>query len=396
VFWDKILELDFSGLIQSAQPGITVYWFTGFLVAFIPKDGVAFSLLINIFKAFREQNINYNNFVNLNNANTYAFYQDTSFLFNAPLFLLLTIFYILFYFLLRKIGFNRIISGLSLLLLTTNMYLAYWTTPADKMLVIFSVLSLLTFLVYMDQKPRKKYLALSAIFGALAVLSKISALFIIPFFFSAYVFYVWPLNIAKVKIILKDLSIWALIFFIVCVVFLPTIVVFPGEVYSLIFRPSTVYETNYGIAAYVNRTDAFSEVFGMISASSIVRSLVLSFVFSAIVLSVSVPYKKYRKILDFTPCKHTITITIFILAFILMVTLVSKNHDIRQMSPAFAMLSIVVAVGVYNAIGIIKKRLNIQNEYIYLLVISLIAGIQLASIFHGGSYVGAIILRYIG
>jgi len=164
----------------------------------------------------------------------------------------------------------------------------------------------------------------------------------------------------------------------------------------LIFRPSTVYETNYGIAAYVNRTDAFSDVFGMIASSSIVRSLVLSFVFSAMVLSVSVPYKKYRKILDFTPRKHIITITVFILAFMLMVTLISKNHDIRQMSPAFAMLGIVVAVGVYNAISIIKKRLNIQNEHVYLLVIFLLAGIQLVSILYGGSYIGDIIMHYIG
>ena len=43
IFWNKMCEFDFSGLVQSLQPGVTVYWFTGFLMKFIDFDFKDFS-----------------------------------------------------------------------------------------------------------------------------------------------------------------------------------------------------------------------------------------------------------------------------------------------------------------------------------------------------------------
>lgn len=384
VFWDKMVDFDFSGLIQSAQPGITVYWFAGFLMEPIPKDSYVFSLIENIMNAFSEKNIDYNNFVNLNNANTYALYQNTSFLFNAPLFLLMTIFYIFFYFLLRKLGFNKKIAIMSLVFLTTNIYLTYWTTPADKMLVIFSMLSLLTFLVHADQKKTKKYLILSATFGAFAVLSKISAFFIIPFLFIANVYYALPINASKMKEILNDWIVWILVFVIVCIIFLPTIIVFPQEAYALVFKPRTVYETGYSAASYIERASVFADTFRIFASSSILRSLVYSLVFSAAILTISATSKKYRKVYDFTPKKHFKIIAAYVIFFILMVTVISKNHDIRQMSPAIAAMSVIAAVLLNNAVHAINKKLNCRNGHVMAMIVILAISVQFVSVLLGG------------
>ncbi|MFZ2970727.1 MAG: glycosyltransferase family 39 protein, partial [Minisyncoccia bacterium] len=205
IFWDKILQFDFSGLIQSAQPGITVYWFTGFMMKFIDFD---FNYVNVLIAEKVSEGLTFNDVMNVNDQDVFRIYERVSFLFNLPLFLLTAVFFISFYYLLRKIGFNRVVSLFSLYFLVTNIFLTYWTTPSDKMLDIFMTLSLLTFLVYMNRRPKKKYLILSAVFGAWAALSKLTGLFVIPFYFFAYIFYVWPLNRTKLKVIFKDAFLW--------------------------------------------------------------------------------------------------------------------------------------------------------------------------------------------
>ena len=359
VFWEKMLNLDFSGLIQSSQPGITVHWFTGFMMNFINFD------FNDITRRIAEKNalgMNFNDVMNVNDYAVYSAYETISFAFNAPLFLLLVIFYISFYYLLRKLGFNKIIAFFSLLFLTTNIFITYWTTPSDKMLFIFITLSFLTFLVYVSNRNKaKKYLFASAILGAWAVLSKLTALFLLPFFILVSIFYLWPLNKEKIKLIIKDCFYWALIFVPVCVIFLPTIITNPGEVYNLFFHTGVI-ESNHSAHNYFSNLSGYSEI--LIPAICGSPGMPLSFLAFFILKS----KKKYKNIFTTLPKKHLQAIIAYLILFIIMVILLSKNRDARFMFPAFVMMNIIAAVGLYGIIEVIKKKIKLPG-YAYLAII---------------------------
>ena len=375
IFWDKMCEFDFSGLVQSLQPGVTVYWFTGFLMKFINFD---FGDIGRRIAEKEAEGLDFNAVINANNAATYEFYNGASFAFNAPLFLLTAIFFILLYYLLRKLKFNKVVSLLSVFFIATDYFFVFWNTPSDKMLNFFLVLSFLTFLVYVGavkdkhtcslkcQISKRKYLIFSAVFGAWAVLSKISAMFILPFYFFTFIFYAWPLDKQKIKSIIKDYLIWIVIFISVCIIFLPSIIVNPSEVSNLFFNSSdnSVVNQNYsGGKYYSGLQDYFTLLVNVTFMSPAIFYFFLIFLFFKF-------KKKYKYLFDSLPKKHLKTIAAFILLFILMVTVLSSNHDTRFMSPAFMLASIFSAIGVYVFVEILRKKFKLQkNTYLIAMLV---------------------------
>ncbi|MEA1937159.1 MAG: hypothetical protein U9N04_03550 [Patescibacteria group bacterium] len=397
VFWNKMCAFDFSGLVQSLQPGVTVYWFTGFLMKFIDFD---FKDVGRRIAEKEMEGLDFNAVVNTNSAETYEIYSGASFAFNAPLFLLTAIFFILFYYLLRRLKFNKVISSLTVFFVATNYFFVYWNTPSDKMLNFFLVLSFLTFLVYVggaknrhtegditlryacslrNAIARKKYLILSAVFGAWAVLAKISAMFILPFYFLAFIFYAWPLDKQKIKSIIKDYLSWIIIFVFVCVIFLPSIIVNPSEIYNLFFDGSedSVVNQNYSGEGYVSGlSDYFTLLVNVTFMSPAVFYFFLIFLFLKF-------KKKYRYLFSSLPKKHLQTIAVFITLFILMVTVLCSNHDTRFMSPAFMLINIFSAIGVYAFARMIKEKFKFP-EAIYPVAIFVLFLSQLMMIISSG------------
>ena len=381
VFWDKILNFDFSGLIQSAQPGITVYWFTGFMMKFIDFD---FNDVMRRIAEKEAEGLDFNHAINNNEQAVYLAYETISFAFNVPLMLLTVGFFISFYYLMRKLGFNKVISSFALLFLTTNSFLSYWNTPSDKMLNIFITLSFLTILVFLNKLGGRKYLYLSAVFGAWAVLSKLSAFFILPFYLLIFVFYAWPINKKKIKLIAKDYSSWILIFIAMSIIFLPTIITNPHEIYNLIFGSEYVIEENYEIGNYMNRVFfEYLKSFSFVIIGYMAQASSLS-LFAYFVINFK---KEYKRVFDALPKKIINIIGLYIVLFFIMVTLISKNHDIRFMSPAFVVLNIISAVGLYGVLELIMQKIKLDNEnkkVFYVLIFIVVVMSQLLFITSSG------------
>ncbi len=357
IFWDKILELDFSGLIQSAQPGITVYWFTGFMMKLINFD---FSDVSRRIAEADANGLDFNAVTNANDMAIYQAYENISFAFNVPLFLLLAAFFISFYYLLKKLGFNRVIASFSLLFMTTSIYLHYWVTPSDKMLNVFMTLSFLTILIHLTRKTDKKYLIASAVFGAWAVLSKLSALFILPFYFLIFIYYKWPLDKEKIKLIIKNYFLWIAIFVFISIIFLPSIITNPGEVYNLVFNSNYVFEQSYSAGSYASRVVFdYARLFSFAVVGYMTQISALSLIFYLFLKS----KKKYKNVFSGFSQKHTRAIGAYIILFVIMVTLVSNNHDTRFMSPAFVMLNVFSAMGVFGAVEVMAKKSGVGDKF---------------------------------
>ncbi len=356
-FWDRILNFDFSELIQSAQPGITVYWFTGYTMKFLDFD---FTTITRLIAEKEKQGIDFN-FINANDPVLYKSYEAISFVFNAPMILLIIIFFITFYYLLKKLDFGVIIASFSLMFLVTDPYLFFWTTPSDKMLMIFLTISFLAALVYANDTKNKKYLIISAVFGAWATLSKLSALFIFPFYLFIFTFYSWPLDKSRIRLIIKDYATWIAIFALICVLFLPTIITNPDKIYNLIFNSPEIstkdhVSSNYfsGLLRYANQLVSI-----LFANMSIPKSIFFLFFVFVIIK------KKIKYFSSSISRKHILTITIFVILFPLMVTTIANNKDIRFMAPAIAISSIISALGLYIFVDLAIKRFHIKNHFVY-------------------------------
>ncbi len=394
IFWDKMCEFDFSGLVQSLQPGVTVYWFTGFLMKFVDFD---FGDVGRRIAEKEAEGLDFNAVVNANDAAVYEAYNAASFAFNAPLLLLTAIFFILFYYLLRKLKFNKVVSAFSVFFIATNYFFVYWNTPSDKILNFFLVLSFLAFLVYVDAVgnekfnslqcqhsviraiSKRKFLILSALFGAWAVLSKISAMFILPFYFFTLIFYAWPLDRRKIKSIAKDYLIWIIVFVFVCIIFLPSIIVNPSEVYNLFFDSSkdSVVNQNYSGEGYIS---GLSDYFTLLVNVTFMSPAVFYFLLVFFLFKFK---KKYKYLFSSLPKKHLKTITAFILLFVLMVTVLCSNHDTRFMSPAFMLVNIFSAIGVCALIEILREKFKFP-KIIYLVAMLVLFLSQLMMIISSG------------
>lgn len=384
IFWDKMLAWDFSGLVQSAQPGITVYWFTGFLMKYINFD---FAFLGRMINDYAVRGLDWNAIVNANDPAIYELYKTVSFAFNFPMIFLTVIFYILFYYLLKKLDFNKIVALFSVLLVADNIFFVYWNTPSDKMVDIFLVLSFLTFLVYVTGKGGNKYFYLSSVLGAWAVLSKLSALSIIPFYFFVSVIYSVPLSKNKLLSIMKSYLRWAAIFIVVCIIFLPSIVIHPAEVYGLFYN-SSVFESNYTATGYVARLKDYSWIFFNVTMLYPPAWFSLAIY---IVLSIK---KKYKDKFMRLPLQNIRIMAAFILYFAIIVMVASQNHDTRFMSPVFILISVISASGLYVAVEILRENIKL-SEKVYISVFLVLVMSNFFSIFSSGLLLNEVMKKII-
>ena len=137
-FMDGILNLDFSNLIQSSHPGIMVMWAVGPFMEILNYD---FNSIAGFIKDLNASGVGYN-VINERNQELFDNYREISFLFNIPILTTIFLFIFSLYYLLRKLAFNKWAVIFSVLLVVTTPYYIYFTTPTDKFVGIFSILSL--------------------------------------------------------------------------------------------------------------------------------------------------------------------------------------------------------------------------------------------------------------
>jgi len=197
-YLEAIKNFDFKAGITTVHPGITVM------------------LLGGISLALSDHFLGAGAFYHSSFANLYIFALD------IPIIAAELSFFFSFYFVLRKMKFNKILSFLVLILISVNSFYALETTPVDKFAAISILLSLSFLLVYVNGKFfDRKYLFLSSFFAAFGILSKLSALILIPF--SLFILlYFSSLNSHKRKGAIRDF----LLYLFYLLVF--SVLIFPG------------------------------------------------------------------------------------------------------------------------------------------------------------------------
>lgn len=379
-FMDNIFKFDFSNLIQSSQPGIMVMWLAGPFMKIIDYD---FNSIYKFIENLGNSGIPYN-IINESNPQLYSNYKEISFLFNFPMLGIIFAFIFSLYCLLKKLGLTKSAIIFSLLLMVTTPYYIYFTTPTDKFVGIFSTLSLLSLLIYASEKGKRKFMLLSAVLCSWAVLTKFSALFLVPFSFFVLAFYKlsvvtrhgtflqtkkqtlkFPNNIENV---IKDYLLWLFVFSTTSVIFLPTIITDPLSILNFFSKESSQRIIAANPAGY----DIFLN-FRIISAY-LSDSFVLSFNLFVIVIFIAFLCLIIQRIKNRMIVKKEILIfAAYFFTFFIFVTLFSKTYSFRYLVPALIIFQITTGVGMYEFANIISERAKfLKKNEVYFWIIALI------------------------
>lgn len=356
IFMDRIMEMDLGHLIQSAQPGIMVMWLAGPFMKLVDFD---FSKIADLIKTLNDTG-GYN-VINDPTRNYYSGYELLSFLFNVPMVLSMLGFVVLMNYFLRRVGFEKRSAFLSILLIVTTPYYVFFTTPADKLVGIFSVLSLLSLLVYAKESGRRKYLIFSALAASWAALTKLSALFMAPFtFFVLFAYGMDRKKISDLKAlkrraynVSRDFLLWLSVFMVSNVIFLPTIIVNPAAVHKLFFGEKSFggfLQNNEDLSFFETIAKYFNDPF-LLSFNLFVMVVFAAF-FSLIVRGFG--YKiDIRKDILFM-CFFMITFFFFTAAF-------SKAYSFRYLVPALILLQVIAGAGFNEFSKILSRRSRIYS-----------------------------------
>ena len=387
-FIDDILFLDFSNLIQSSHPGVMVMWAVGPFMKIINYD---FNLIVNLIHGLNSSGIGYNIINSAEyNQQIYHNYRSISMLFNIPIIAIVISFILSLYYLLRKLLFNKWQIAFSLLLVVTTPYYIYFTTPTDKFVGMFSIVSILCLLVYLSKKGGKIFFIASAIFASWAVLSKMSALLLIPYVLFVIIFYSKILNIflnrdgnslnlnniiIEIKYVLKSYFSWIAIFIATSVVFLPTILSNPKSVLSLITRESS---------QRIITEDQNSFVGVNIIYTYLTDNFLLSFNIFVIIIFLVFFFLILKKIRDkiYTE-KEVIALFVYFISFFAFVVIFSKTYSFRYLVPILIIFQIISGLGIYELINSFIEKNKIKDKRsIYCWAISCILISQVLLIYY--------------
>lgn len=173
-FIDAIKSFDFASTYQNPKPGVTVMWLSGL-------SGESFLSLYNLVYGFRPQ---------LYTFDTFRYIHLST---RLPLVILNIAFVAYFYYLLKKLLNVRVALFSSIFLIFQPFFIATSRIfHADSTLTVFMNLSMLFLLKYLVLEQNTKKLVFSGIFGGLAILTKLSGVFLVPYtalILLVYVFY---------------------------------------------------------------------------------------------------------------------------------------------------------------------------------------------------------------
>lgn len=340
---NSIKNLDFVSGIQTVHPGITVMALSG--------------IFVHIMSDYFLPSLNFYDY--------YVIY-PYGFAFNIPITAFIVFFFFSFYYILRKLKFDRILSFLVLILFSVNIFYILGSTPVDKFATISILLSLSFLLIYVNGKFKfKKYLFLSSFFAGFGVLSKFSALMLVPFSFLVLLYYS-PLNKKKYSGAVKDFALYFLIFFLTVIFIFPGFIINPiGSAGAIINAPNNalvpIFSQNPGSYSFFEKLSYYLSFFFQGSFTPLATGLILFFL---IFVSKEVFYKGLKT--DFSEgnlfYKNILVLFSFGLIYFFYVVVFSSFLFYRYMLPLFLILDIGAAVGLYKIILWCRERYEIKES----------------------------------
>jgi len=338
IYIKNVISFNFVGGLQTIHPGITVMTLSG----------------ISIY--------------------IYSLYASTInepmllYFFNIPIVIYIFFFLFLFYFLLRKLHFNKSLSFLTIILISSNSYYITSSSPVDKFSILSILLSLLFLIVYTNQNYKfKKYLLCASFFAGFAILSKLSSLILVPFTLFILLYYS-QLNSNKIRGAFRDY------FYYLFYLIISFCIIFPGFVFNPIMSVQKIIDRGNNILISGVGSDRvefyipslFEKIYKylFIWESSIIAPVTLVFFILFLIfcsrkmILAGLNLKFSQKNILY---KNIFILLIFAVVYFIFTTYFASRIFYRYMILSAMIIDICAAVGIYKMLLIYKERFSSKS-----------------------------------
>ncbi len=282
-----------------------------------------------------------------------------------PTVLLTSAFVVALYFLVGKLWGQKVALLSAVLVALDPFYLAHSRLlHHDALVATFMTLSLLSFLVYLQQSQSSVYLVVSGLSAGLAFLSKATSLFLVPFMvlLSAWMAYVeqrqaasprsrWP----EGRRWLGGLLVWGLIAALTFVVLWPAMWVEPAKALAKVWEKSaSAAATNVHIQGdfFLGRPTLDAKLL-FYPVTLLFRTTPLTLVGAA--MAVCFPTRRFAlRALHFTLHDSRFILLLYMLLFTAFMSLGGIKYD-RYLLPIFPALEIMAAEGLCQMVQWVKS-----------------------------------------
>jgi hypothetical protein len=315
----------FNDMLQTTHPGVTTLW----------MSGIAISLKVAISHIpFTSDALIY-------------FVKAAQF----PVVLSNTIAIPLFYLGLRVLFGRRDIAFLAALFIALDPFIIGYSRVihVDALLGSALTLAVITSSIY-ARSPSRVWLILSAVCAAIALLTKIPAIFIIPFLVCAIMVF-HPERLTTTRFLSdrgRDLLLWFLIIILLVLLVWPALLWVPNPVGNVL-----LIKRDVSVAASTphNMVESYSLKPLHYPAALLDRSNPVTLL-GALIGIVGVLFGIYRKNIS----KEALLIAVYLIGFVVMMTLGAKKGD-RYIIPAFFALDILAAWGFAWVVSFVTRSL---------------------------------------
>lgn len=334
-------EFRFNDMLQTTHPGVTTLWIGGLAITLRTwMTGVPFS---------------FNDLVH--------FLWVTQ----LPIALVSALVIPIAYGLMRLLFRHRGLAALAALLMALNPFLIGYArvVHVDALLASFMLLACLSFLLYLKNDFSRWWLIIFAFFSGLALLTKIPAVFLIPFFWCGVILKNYSLGFSKSfwwqRI--KDFLWWLVVVVVMFAVLWPVFIVVPDPIGNAL-----ILKRDISIAAITphHMSEDYTLNPWHYLGTLVTRTTPWTFVFSIIFLI----WVIFVRLQPGFERQFWWLLTIFVVGFILMMTLGAKKGD-RYILPVFPILDILAAAGVWYVVKLSSREL-LKWSVIVVLITSLI------------------------
>lgn len=315
-FTDALLDGDFSETYQNPKPGVTVYWLSGIgLESF-------FFLYETIFK-FKPDTYTYDTFQ----------YVDISA--RAPLIIIFLLLLVYLYKFAKDIfGESKALLFIVLLALQPYLVGVVKLFHGDGTMFSFMIASSFMLIYALTVKNSKLLIIFSGVFGGLAFLAKIQAIFLAPYLFLIVFldFILGDKNKSNFKSSIITILLWVLSFVLSIFIFFPALWVSPQDTLTSIYNEAVIVKDSGRNGSELSSI-YFSGIFKILSPLNIVMfGLGLIFYFYNL---------KKLEIRDFKLITYSF---LFIIFYFLQMQIVYQK-SLRYLIPIFPFVSLIALYG---------------------------------------------------
>ena len=316
-------DFRFNDMLQTTHPGVTVLWLSGITVA-------GTTMLAHIPFSF---------------ANLFYFVWSTQFVVALLNTFLIGLLYVLLRILLLPLlgDKTRWVATIAVLFVALNpFYVGYSrVTHIDAVLTGFLLTACISVVIYAQQGFSRKWLVLSGIISAMALLSKVPAVFVVPFFLLTSLVYMkwfWGEVVSR----LRDFALWLLLIGALVLVIWPALVWVPNPEGNIL-----VLKRDISIAAETphNMSEDYTLNALHYPAALLTRTTPVSLGL-VLIGALAVLYALYSRKVSPEQARVYGLLVAYVFFFVFMMTLGAKKGD-RYILPVYPMIDVLAVLTLY-------------------------------------------------